>query len=221
MSERPHAWGAAGGAGSARRGRGRGRGRWARRGRPLPLPSSRRATRAAGVSAPGREMRLPLGLLAGNAPGGPCRAERGRAHREASRVGRGADAGSPLLPRPRLRGPGGGAAGVVGAVTRTAAGAGVAADTDSGRPGVSSTRDKGRGVEGALSACRRSGLQLLRSLLPEPWSPSLPQLCRRSLGPERTRCLRHLVSGRRATPRLAAAPAMAWLSRAAWPSALG
>lgn len=134
VSELPHAWGAAGGAGSVRRGKGRGRGRGARRGRPLPLPSSGRATRAAGVSAPGREMWPPLGLLAGNARGGPCRAERGGAHREASRVGRGADAGSLLLPRPRLRGPGGGAAGVVGAGTRTAAGAGVAAAQTPGAP---------------------------------------------------------------------------------------
>lgn len=76
-------------------------------------------------------------------------------------------------------------------------------------------------MEGALSACPRPELQLLRSLLLEPRSPSLPQLCGRSLGPERTRRLRHLVSGRRTTPRLAAAPAMAWLSRAAWQSALG
>lgn len=76
-------------------------------------------------------------------------------------------------------------------------------------------------MEGALSACPRPELQLLRSLLLEPWSLSLPQLCGRSLGPERTRRLRHLVSGRRATPRLAAAPAMAWLSRATWQSALG
>lgn len=57
---------------SARRGR---RGAGARRARPLPLPSSGQAPVAAGLPASAGEMRPPLGLLAGNTRGGPCRAE--------------------------------------------------------------------------------------------------------------------------------------------------
>lgn len=106
-------------AGGARRGRG------ARRGGPSPLPSSGRATKAAGVSAPGREMRLPPGLLAGNARGGSCRAEWGGARRGASRVGCGVDAGSPLRGArscARRPGPRGGSAGGVGSGTAIATG---------------------------------------------------------------------------------------------------
>lgn len=120
-SERPHAWGAAGGAGGGRRAAREG----GAAGRPLPLPSAGQATPAAGVSAPGREMRPPPGLLAGNARGGSCRAEWGGARRGASRVGCGVDAGSPLR---RARsfagrpGPRGGSAGGVGSGTAIAPG---------------------------------------------------------------------------------------------------
>lgn len=161
-SDRQYAWGVedcAGGAG--RRGRGGGRRAGERRGRPLPLPGSRLVPRAAGLSAPRRDMWPPLGLLAGNGRGGPCRAERCRAPRgERSwvRSGRGVLPYCRRAPSPAVRpGPGGGAAGGVGSGTRAVAGAGVTgiAGPVAMRPGVSSTRDKGRGVEGACSACPR------------------------------------------------------------------
>ena len=161
-SEHQYAWGVedcAGGAG--RRWGDGGRRAGERRGRSLPLPGSGLVPRAARLSAPGREMWPPLGLLAGNARGGPCRAERGRVPRgERSwvRSGRGVLPRCRRAPSPAVRpGPGGCAAGGVGSGTRAVAGARVTGDAGpvAMRPGVSSTRDKGRGVEGARSACPR------------------------------------------------------------------
>lgn len=145
----------------AARGAGRGarQGAGARRGRPLPLPSSGRAPRAAGVYAPGREMRPPLGLLAGNAWGGPCRAEWPSVLRDEhswARSGRGVLAvAAPRAPR---AGPGPAVVLLgVGSRTWAATGARVTGDASPKRPGVSCTRDNGRGVEGTRSSCPRPG----------------------------------------------------------------
>lgn len=191
-SERPRAWGAAGGAGGARRRRGARRGAGARRGRPLPLPSAGRAPRAAGVSAPGREMRPPLGLLAGNARGGPCRAERPsvlRGELSWARSGRGVLAvAEPRAPR---AGPGPEVV-PLGVGSRTCAAAGVTGDASPERPGVSCTRDNGRGVEGARPAC------------PLPGSCALPAPGR---GHRRHPCLLPL-HGRSVAPGAYQAPAV-------------
>lgn len=188
----------------AARGAGGGRG-----GRPLPVPGSGRATQAAGVPAPGRAMRLPPGLLAGNARGGSCRAEWGGASRVGVRSGRGVPA-----PPPRP-GPRGGSAGGVGSGTAIASGV-----TGTWAPRcklyASRTRDKGLGAEGARSPCPRPACRLRSSLHPVPWSPRLLQLIAGGPGSRR-----HLASGTCATPRLAAVRVRAGRSLAAWPSARG
>lgn len=63
-------------------------------------------------------------------------------------------------------GPGGGDAGRVGSGTRVEAGAEVTGNAVPGRPGVSSTRDKGRVVEGACSSCLHPGLRLCGPSIP-------------------------------------------------------
>lgn len=83
---------------------------------PPPVRSGR-APGAAGVSAPGRAMRPGLRLLAGNARGGPCRAERAAGlvelNAEPVRAPRCCRVPSPA----RWPGPGRGAAGGVGSGT--------------------------------------------------------------------------------------------------------
>lgn len=94
-------------------------------------------------------MRPLLRLLAGNARCGPCRAERGRACRGASRVGRGVPVAA-ASPAP-LASPGPAAALLEELATGpvSAAGAEITAEAGPGRLDLSCTRDKGRGAEGA------------------------------------------------------------------------
>lgn len=164
-------------AGGARRGGGGARrGAGARRGRPLPLPSSGRAPRAAGVFAPGREMWPPLRLLAGNARGGPCRAERlsvPRDERSWARSGRGVPAVSAL--RAPRAGPGP-AAVLLGVCSRTWAAAGVGVTEDAGpeRRAPWCKLHAGQWARRGGCALRRPAPWLLCFFHPGRWSPLPP-----------------------------------------------
>lgn len=145
--------------GAGRGGAAGGRGRGAGGPSPCPAPGGRRERPE--FPRPGGRCGRRSGSLQvtrGAAPAGRS----GRACREASGVGRGADAGSPLSPCPEPRGP---ARARRRCCWELAPGPGLRPGPGSRgtrapstvRPGVSCTRDNGRGVKGARTACPRPG----------------------------------------------------------------
>lgn len=213
VSESPHAWGAAGGAGGGRRAAREG----GAAGGPSPCPALGRRLKRREFPRPGGRCGCRPGSLQvtrGAAPAGPSGAEHaaGRAELgaewtqgprsaapEASPAGPGPAAGllEELAPGPRLR-PG-------------SRGRGLHAPQCQQRAG-----HKGLGAVGARSPCPRPAFRLLR---PSTGCRGHPAC---SGGAGGTGRLRHLASGTRASPRVAAC----WPRRrrglsAAWPCAQG
>lgn len=207
-------------AGGARRRRG------ARRGGPSPCTAlGPQLERPEFPRWGGRCGRRPgsLQVTCGAAPAGPSWAKHAAER---------AELGAEWTRGPRCRrapwfagwpGPCGESPGGVGSGTAIATG--VTGDAGSRRPGASSTRDKGIGVEGARSPCPRRGHGLPARpppggvvTQPAPAARTPPPAPRvRAPAAPGLGAPRHPAPGR----QLAAAPAMAVRSLAAWPSALG